>query len=85
MVLMIYNWRIILHYIINFIAGQNCEVTSSLENQIECTLSPNNAGDKDIEVRVEGLGYAWTDVGVSFEYLLGLDSVSPTSGRHIFY
>ena len=67
----------------NFIAGQDCEVTSSLENQLKCTLSANNAGVKDIEVFVEELGYARTNDGVSFEYLLELDSVSPTSGTHI--
>ena len=48
-----------------------------------CTLSANNAGVKDIEVRVEELGYARTNDGVSFEYLLELDSVSPTSGTYV--
>ena len=66
-------------YFLDF-SDQDCSVVSCSTTQIQCTLSPNNAGNKSVDVHVSGLGYAQTN-GVTFKYLLGLDSVTPAEGN----
>ena len=53
-----------------------CAVTSSQEGRVVCTLAAHTAGSYPIVVLVPGRGFA-TSNGLSFTYILRIDSVNP--------
>lgn len=61
----------------------NCNITTVVDNQIECFLGANKAGPNSLTVYRNSYGNSNSDVSYTFDLLV--TSISHTEGNHYYF
>lgn len=62
------------------IGGVACELTYASTEALQCTAGLQSAGCYAVELAIDGVGMAYSDDSICFQYLVTVDSFSPMMG-----